>query len=79
MRLSSSLSRLAFGAIGYDYKNFAQHAKIIVIDNDGNEIIKNKKLFEKRIIQSNQDVASFIKNTKINLKNVQEDWLIKCS
>ena len=71
-------SRLAFGAVGYDMKNFAKHAKILVIDNDLNEIKKNEKIFKDNVKQLNIDIGEFLMKSNVKLSGISSDWTKKC-
>ena len=71
-------SRLGFGAVGYDLAKFAEHAKILVVDIDHNEIKKNQLFFDKRVKQININIKSFLTNQNLCLPNMTTQWTRKC-
>jgi len=73
-------TRLSLLQIGYDVKQFAPKAKVIMVDIDKKELLKFK---EKRFLKINSDAADFVdnlisKDIKIK-KYFLKDWLNYCN
>jgi len=66
--------RMAQGIVGYREDWFAREAKIIYIDNDENELVKNNTHYDVKI---NMDLNLFFDNYKYETKNY-DAWLEKC-
>lgn len=71
-------SRLPFAAIGYDVGNFAQHAQLIVVEVDHEEIHKNKLNFDEKIIQINTRASKFLQDIQHIKIDSSSSWLQKC-
>lgn len=68
-------SRLSVNSVGYDYKNFAREAKIVVIDIDA---IEHQKKTVRIDLFINADLKNFFNIFKPNIFKNNDIWVKKC-
>lgn len=71
-------SRLSLMQVGFDVKDFAPNAKVIVVDIDENEILKYSDRFDKLIVADVSDIISLLLNDDIGQLNI-EKWTEQCN
>jgi len=70
-------SRLSIPQTGYDIDNFAPSAKIIMVNNDSNELNKHKEKYNLKI---NCDVKNFINELSLVKLNLDmQNWVNQCN
>ena len=70
-------SRLALPQTGYNIDNFAPHAKIVMVNNDQNELDKHSSRYDIKILCDVKNVISALLN-KQDYNNNTEEWHNRC-